>query len=131
MKTFIIDDDPISSFLTEAVLQMEDFSKQIVTFSSAEESLNFLTENMETNVPEVIFLDLNMPSMNGWQFLQALSPHESTISKNCSIFILTSSIDLSEQKMAQEHSVVKGFISKPITEEHITSIKRNLAKVAA
>ncbi|WP_187270161.1 response regulator [Pontibacter qinzhouensis] len=130
MKTFIIDDDPISSFLTEAVLQMEDFSEQIVTFSSAEESLSFLNENMETNVPEVIFLDLNMPSMNGWQFLQALSPHENTFSKNCSIFILTSSIDSSEQKLAKEHTVVKGFISKPITEEHIHFIKQGLGLVA-
>ena len=68
-RTFIIDDDPISSFLTETLLQMEDFSEQIVTFSSAEASLNFLNEDIEANVPEVIFLDLNMPSMNGWQFL--------------------------------------------------------------
>ncbi|MFT2010928.1 response regulator [Pontibacter sp. 13R65] len=130
MKTFIIDDDPISSFLTETVLSMEEFSQNIVTFSSAEESLNFLSEDMEANVPEVIFLDLNMPTMNGWQFLQALSPHENTISKNCSIFILTSSIDSSEQKLAQEHTVVKGFISKPITEEHIHSIKQHLSRVA-
>ncbi|MCC9137023.1 two-component system response regulator [Pontibacter silvestris] len=130
MKTFIIDDDQFSSFLTETMLKMEDFSEHVVTFSSAEETLDYLTEDLEVNVPQVMFLDLNMPTMSGWQFLQALKPLEDSISSNCSVFILSSSIDSAEKEMAKYHAIVKGFISKPLTEGHLHEIKQNLARVA-
>jgi CheY-like chemotaxis protein len=130
VKTIIIDDDPISSCLTEMILKLEGFTENTLTFSSAEESLDFLSENKKEDQPKVIFLDLNMPTMNGWQFLQALQPHEKTISQDCSIYILTSSIDPSEQNQAKEYGVVKGFISKPLTEEHLFSIRQDLYKQA-
>ncbi|WP_439881872.1 response regulator [Pontibacter sp. MBLB2868] len=130
MKTFIIDDDPISTCLTEMVLKLEGFTENALTFASAEEGLHFITEDLGENVPRVIFLDLNMPTMNGWQFLQALKPHENKISEACSIYILTSSIDPSEQTMAKEYAVVRGFISKPLTEEHLQGIKQELSQAS-
>ncbi|MFD2514969.1 two-component system response regulator [Pontibacter locisalis] len=129
MKTFIIDDDPISSCLTEMVLKLEGFTENTLTFSSAEESLDFLAEDMKEHLPKVIFLDLNMPTMNGWQFLQALKPHESVLTQDCAIYILTSSIDPAERRRAKEYGVVRGFISKPLTEEHLLNIKQDLHKV--
>jgi CheY-like chemotaxis protein len=130
MKTLIIDDDPISSCLTEMVLKLEGFTDNTITFSSAEESLHFLTSSTGEETPKVIFLDLNMPTMNGWQFLQALKPYESNISQDCAIYILTSSIDPSERHMAKDYASVKGFISKPLTEEHINDIRNELKVVA-
>lgn len=130
MKTFIIDDDPFSSFMTETMLKMENFTEQVTTFSSAEETLSFLTKDLKVNIPQVMFLDLNMPSMNGWEFLQALKPHEDAFSSNCAVYILSSSIDTTEQQLAEKYSLVKGFISKPLTEGHIDQIKQRLAQVA-
>ncbi|PRY04604.1 response regulator receiver domain-containing protein [Pontibacter ummariensis] len=112
------------------VLKLENFTEQVTTFSSAEETLGYLTEDLAVNAPQVIFLDLNMPSMNGWEFLQALKPHENVISSNCSVFILTSSIDSAEQQMAEQHAMVKGFISKPLTETHLGIIKQQLGNAA-
>ncbi|WP_168193952.1 two-component system response regulator [Pontibacter sp. SGAir0037] len=130
MKTIIVDDDPFSSFLTESMLRLENFSEQVMTFSSAEETLDFLKQDINENAPQVIFLDLNMPTMNGWQFLQALKPHESALSNNCNVFILSSSINSAEQNMAKDHAIVKGFISKPLTENHIDKIKHDFCHVA-
>lgn len=130
MKTLIIDDDPISSCLTEMVLKLEGFTDNTITFSSAEESLGYLTNDMGEDSPKVIFLDLNMPTMNGWQFLQALKPHESKISPGCAIYILSSSIDPAERHMAKDYGVVKGFISKPLTEQHLNDIRNDLKIVA-
>ncbi len=66
MKIFIIDDDNISIYLTIHGLKSAGFSENISSFLSAEEALQALLQKMATDVPQVIFLDLNMPGMNGW-----------------------------------------------------------------
>lgn len=122
MKTYLIDDDYISNFLTEHALIKEKFSENITSFLSAEEALDALRQRMPMDIPDVIFLDLNMPVMNGWEFLEALAPHESELLGKCRIYILTSSLALSDTDRAKDYALVSGLIHKPIDREDIKTV---------
>ncbi|QCR23585.1 response regulator [Pontibacter sp. SGAir0037] len=122
MKTFIIDDDPISSLLTEQSLLVEGFPEDIVTFEAAEEALGLILKNAPDGVPDIIFLDLNMPEMDGWAFLDVLESHSKQVSMKCSVYILTSSLDASDSAKAESYALVKGFLHKPVSTEAIAAI---------
>lgn len=122
MKTFSIDDDHINNFLTERVLDAAEFNTELHSFLSAEEAFKFISQDLTNNIPDIIFLDLNMPGMNGWQFLDALEPFKEDLLGKCRIYILTSSLDVSDSARSEEYELVCGFIHKPLTVEDVQVI---------
>jgi CheY-like chemotaxis protein len=122
MKTFIIDDDPLSLFLAESTLRLEKFSTLIYTFESAEKALEALLQQGLQQVPVVIFLDLNMPVLNGWQFLDALTPYHSQLQGRCHIFVLTSSLAVTDLEKAKTYNLVTRLIHKPLDSAEIQAI---------
>jgi CheY-like chemotaxis protein len=123
MLTYIIDDEPISLFLTEQVLRQEGVMSPIRPFQAAEEALQSLVSRLTTEVPDVILLDLNMPLMNGWEFLEALQPHTAELAGRCHIYILTSSLALADTARAKDFALVSGVIHKPLNEDEVQSIQ--------
>lgn len=123
MNIAIIDDDPISIFLTEQSLVMKGVDVHLRTFLSAEEALKALEKQALFDLPDVIFLDLNMPYINGWQFLESFQhlPAAKQPGK-CEIYILTSSLDISDTRKANENELVKGILHKPISGDDIVFI---------
>lgn len=128
MTTFLIDDDPISNYLTETLLRTEQALLPIRTFESAEEALHELLEALKANTPTVVFLDLNMPIMNGWQFLDALTPYTSQLRTRCHIYILTSSLALVDQEKAATYTLVDGLVHKPLDQAEIKAIHATLQR---
>lgn len=126
MKTYLIDDDIISNFITEKALSNEQFAEEIVPFLSAEEALESLLQDMPDQSPDVIFLDLNMPGMNGWGFLNALSPYKDELKDKCRIYILTSSLDTADTARSTEYELVHGLLHKPIDHQDIRTVKQEL-----
>ncbi|MBF9143838.1 response regulator [Hymenobacter properus] len=127
MKTYLIDDDYLAIYLTEQLLRAEGFSNTICTFQSAKKALDkLLIRARENQVPQVVFLDLNMPEMNGWQFLDALAPYEEELRGSCSIYILTSSLALSDLEKSKEYELVAGLIHKPLDSGEIRAIQSQL-----
>jgi CheY-like chemotaxis protein len=122
MKTFLIDDDFVCNYLTEMLLTVEGFSTGISSFVSAEDALSLIERDFPENVPDVIFLDLNMPLMSGWQFLDALSLYEEQLEGKCRIYILTSSLDLSDIEHSKAYGLVSGFIHKPLDSQDVQVI---------
>ena len=118
MYIFIIDDDHLSLFLTESMLLTENSAKEVKSFLSATEALQELQKG-STEAPDIIFLDLNMPVMDGWGFLDAVSSDFLVDARKCGIYILTSSLDLADISRASEYPIVTGFMHKPITIEDI------------
>lgn len=126
MKTYVIDDDRIGLYLTEQLLRAEGFAQSIRKFQTAEEALELLIDSAPEALPEVVFLDLNMPLINGWQFLEALEPYEAKIRDNCHIYILTSSLALTDLEKSRHYELVSGLIHKPLDRGEIRAIYSQL-----
>ncbi len=121
----IIDDDPIFVFGTKILLKNNDFCETILESTDGEEGIECLKKYMDSNnkLPELIFLDLNMPVLDGWGFLQAFEETFKNIDTH--IYILSSSIDSRDMERSKEYTLVKGFIPKPLTDEIIQDLKTN------
>jgi len=120
LKVIIIDDDDIMVFLQRKLFQRCGLSKDPITFKTATEAIEFL-KNEEINQHFLILLDINMPGMNGWQFLDILK--KMNISKNVFVIMATSSIDGYDKEKAGTYSNVIDFMEKPISMENCNRIK--------
>ena len=125
MKRYLlIDDDEIFNFLHAELIRKADDSAIIDAFTSSIEGLNYLTARVENNepMPDFLFLDIRMPEMNGFEFLNELLKLPANKLKDVKIFMLTSSLDDRDKKTAAEFSIVKGFISKTFSIERLNEI---------
>ena len=111
-KILLVDDDPIFLTLAELAIKKERTDVEIFKAFNGEEAINFLSDQEV----DVIYLDLNMPIMNGWEFLDACIEKDQTNNK---IFVLTSSIDPSDKKRAEENPLVTSMLEKPLNKEKI------------
>lgn len=131
MLTYIIDDDAISLFLIEQMLRLEGVGSPIRTFAGAEEALRVLLAAPVAEAPAVVLLDLNIPVMSGWDFLEALAPHAAALAGRCRVYLLTSSLALADMDRAQGHALVAGVIHKPLGEAEISGIREALVREGA
>lgn len=122
MKVFIIDDEQVSIFITRGMLKLEGITKGVETFISAKDALQALIEKEKEDRPDVILLDLNMPVMDGWQFLDTIRAFESGFMGKCKVYILTSSLDHSDLVRVQHYPAVAGYFHKPISIQDIKKI---------
>ena len=112
----IIDDDPIFVYGTKVLLNYNSsFCSNIIVFENGKEALDDLRFMVKTNkeLPEVIFLDLNMPIMNGWEFLDELK--QMNLKKKIGVYVVSASIDKIDEERARKYDMVIDFISKPLT----------------
>lgn len=113
--TFIIDDDPVFVLLFKKILLKLGQFETILNFENGKLGLDTLIDKFKNNepMPDIIFLDINMPVMDGWEFLKALEKYK--FKDELNIYMVTSSIDPTEIKKAEKFKTVKQFISKPVS----------------
>lgn len=124
IKTLIIDDDEISIMLTDICLKDSSFFQEIDTYLDGAYALEHLKKEYSQDTTYVIILDINMPLMNGWEFLEEIKAFASQ--KNTSVFMLSSSTDRLDIEKAENINLVKGFFSKPLKEEHLGQIQERI-----
>ena len=129
LKTLtIVDDDDIFVFLTTKIIEQTNLVDLIKVFGNGLDAINFLKEN-KNNVdalPDIILLDLSMPIMNGWQFLEEYNKLNPTIGKKITIYICSSSISPDEITRAKTISEVSDYIIKPITKDKLIDLIKKL-----
>ena len=125
LKTLtLVDDDDIFVFLTTKIIEQTNLVDLIKVFGNGLDALNFLKEN-KNNVdalPDIILLDLSMPIMNGWQFLEEYNKLNPTIGKKITIYICSSSISPDDITRAKTISEVSDYIIKPITKDKLIDL---------
>lgn len=114
----IVDDDPTSNYICKHLLSSEFEKLQIKTFINPLDALNHIKFS-NCKEENLILLDLNMPEMNGYQFLDQIE----TIGVDCPVVILTNSNNIIEREYSRKHPYVKAFFKKPFSREHIDEIK--------
>ena len=108
------------------VITKASFSKEVVTAKNGADALKYfdtLKPNTTINTPKLIFLDLNMPVMDGWEFLDIFSTEEYKYYHNTKIIILSSTIDPEDLKKSKKYPMVIDFLSKPISKEMLEYVK--------
>jgi len=128
-KILFIDDDPITLMLCKMVISKSLFSKEIVTAKNGEEALQYFNKLKQADgnslliKPQLIFLDLNMPVMGGWEFLDSFSTLEYSQYNNTKVIILSSTIDPEDLEKSNKYPMVIDFLSKPISKEMLEYIR--------
>ncbi len=117
----IVDDDPINNFITKKVITKISPNAFVIAFTEPEEGLDYILSIFAKpfNDKAILLLDINMPTMTGWQFMEVLEKKGSIVSERLLIYILSSSVDTSDREKAEVNLHVKDYIIKPLTAQQI------------
>jgi CheY-like chemotaxis protein len=118
----IVDDDPVFRYISAKMIEKVSPDLVINSYSNGKEALDFLLENYVAENFYNIFLDINMPIMDGWEFLGALEKTAFIKVRNVSIHIVSSSVDDSDITKSKSYGLVQGFLHKPLSPDMIKSI---------
>ncbi|MES2239924.1 MAG: response regulator [Bacteroidota bacterium] len=126
-----VDDDPITLMLCKKVITKASFSNAIITAKNGEEALQYfdsiINKKEDHKVPQLIFLDLNMPVMDGWEFLDNFSTEKySEPNHSTKIIVLSSTIDPEDLEKSKKYEIVIDFLSKPITTDMLTYLESKI-----
>jgi len=118
----IIDDDPIFVYGTKRLMQLTHFCDKFLVFHNGQDAIDYLRPAILNNEkkPEIILLDLNMPIMDGWQFLDELIQVPTDVM--ITIYIVSSSIDPADMNKAKLYQNVTNYLIKPMTAQRLKEI---------
>ncbi len=117
----VIDDDQIYQLIIKKVVEQTGDFDSICFYNDGIEAFEDF-KSLEKSLPEIILLDINMPKMDGWQFLDNLKVHRPNFHQKTIIYIVTSSIANSDRDKAKSYKEVSGFLSKPLSVEKLKQI---------
>lgn len=125
----LVDDNEIDNFINQKMIEGCNFAEKVYVHTSGRSALEFL-QNIERNkdfprelIPQVIFLDISMPIMDGFQFVDEFRKLSPQITKDVKIMLLTSSINPLDQQKSTAISHITNYMNKPLTKEHLSKIE--------
>ena len=123
-RFIVIDDDPINNHICTKYIQLVFPGANVLTYTNPKVALNEIESAYAatTGNDTILLLDINMPILNGWEVLDRLGDFSEGILQQLKIYILSSSIAIDDQRRADEHRLVSGFIAKPLSVEQLENL---------
>ena len=121
MSFILIDDDKISNFINERIIRLEYPQAEIIPYTNPIKGLEFISTHLTKK--SFLFLDINMPEMTGWEFIEQINQIDLSIKQNLQIYMLSSSIEPADLEKVKNNENIIGFIEKPLTTQFLTSLK--------
>ncbi len=121
----LVDDNDTDNFISKRIIEITQFADQVIVKNSGKSALEYLEENKDNPqaIPDIIFLDINMPIVDGFVFLYEYEKFDNSIKDKCRVIILSSSDNKRDiDKIVNNDFVIK-FITKPLTEKTLAEIK--------
>ncbi|MBC8112537.1 MAG: response regulator [Verrucomicrobia bacterium] len=121
-KVLPVDDDETDLFINKRIIELAHFAAQVVCHNLGKDALAYLFSLPTAKHPEIIFLDLNMPILNGFGVLKSLEHLAESFPVRSKIYMLTSSLSPIDRTQAQQHKCISQYLIKPISEEILYEI---------
>nr|WP_315177077.1 response regulator [uncultured Flavobacterium sp.] len=128
---WVIDDDAIYQIIVNKIIQRSEMFSTITSFKNGKEAIDVLQEivhntaDESASLPDIILLDINMPIMDGWEFMEKMGLIKSKFSKDITVYIVSSSIATEDKNKSKTYSDILGYLSKPVTINDLTLIASN------
>ncbi|WP_413669255.1 two-component system response regulator [Mucilaginibacter sp. Mucisp86] len=123
VNTWIVDDDSIYVYGLKKLIGIKELNTRLSHFINGEEAIVALEKaNEDHNLPDVILLDINMPVMDGWEFMNEFAKIKPRLGKNIAVYIVSSSVDLNDIHRGKNISEITDYIFKPVKTNHLTEI---------
>ena len=121
---WVIDDDDVFQFTITKIFKLLNLPEKVHVFSDGEKAIECLADNVtdEENTPDIIFLDINMPIMDGWQFLKEYVKIKPHLKKQVVIYMVTSSVDPRDITHAKGIKEISDYIIKPMSFEKVREL---------
>lgn len=122
LNLLVIDDDDINIFIIKKIVEKTGLDIEMIARNNGQQALDYLTETIsqKKDLPRLVLIDINMPVMNGWEFIEAYE--ELNIEQKVDMYILSSSVYENDIEKTKGYKAVKGFISKPLSMERLTEL---------
>ena len=116
-----VDDDKLVLFIHQRIMKHSQFSTFPKAFEDGYDAINYIAKEKSHSLKFLIFLDLKMPSLDGWGILEELERQR--LDEFCYVFVLTSSIDYRDEERVKKHTCVLGFLEKPLSIDKLLDLK--------
>jgi len=122
INLLVIDDDDINIFIIKKIVEKTGYEAKMVAKTNGQLAIDYINELISTEqpLPQLILIDINMPILNGWEFLEAYE--KLGIEENIDMYMLSSSVYENDIEKAKTYKTVKGFISKPLSIERLIAL---------
>ncbi|UOE47668.1 response regulator [Mucilaginibacter sp. SMC90] len=122
-NTWIVDDDSIYVYGLKKLIGIKGLNTRLSHFVNGEEAINALKKaNEDHDLPDLILLDINMPVMDGWEFMNEFAKIKPRLGKRIAIYIVSSSVDLNDIHRAKSISEVSDYLFKPVRTSHLIKV---------